>query len=91
MLVRGFGGWGYGGGYCNWGGPFEGGGWLFGWIMPLLFWGSLIFIFFQLIRLLIGKNTGHTGNESALDIAKRRYAAGEISQREFDEMTARLS
>ncbi|MDF1578949.1 MAG: SHOCT domain-containing protein [Desulfurivibrionaceae bacterium] len=45
-----------------------------------------------MIRLLIGKNTGHTGDESnALDIAKRRYAAGEISQREFDEMRAKLS
>ncbi|MFO7605453.1 MAG: SHOCT domain-containing protein [Desulfurivibrionaceae bacterium] len=89
MLVRGFGGWGYGG-YCNWG-PFEGGGWFFGWIMPLLFWGVLIFIVVQLIRLLIRKDGDHTGGESPLDIAKKRYAAGEINPQEFDEMRAKLS
>ncbi|MCA1766148.1 MAG: SHOCT domain-containing protein [Desulfobulbaceae bacterium] len=51
----------------------------------------LIFIVVQLIRLLSRKGGDHTGGESALDIAKRRYAAGEINRREFDEMRAKIS
>lgn len=85
MLVRGF-----GGGYCNWGGPFEGGGWFFGGIMPLLFWGSIITIFILVIRALIKKDKTQPV-DNALEIVRKRFANGEIAEQEFEELTARLS
>ena len=79
--------WGYG--FCNWG-PFGSGNGFGGWLFHLLIWAAIILAVIWLVRRLIPKTAGQT-NDSALELVRKRYAAGEIDQQEFDEMTAKLS
>ena len=62
--------------------------WPFGWLAMILFWGVLVALCVMAFRLLTG--SGHSGRTaptaSALDILKRRYATGEISREQFEEM-----
>jgi putative membrane protein len=61
-------------------------------IMMFLFWAALIVAIIFFVRWLI--TSGHTGpaassppqTDSALDILKKRYARGEVSKQEFDDM-----
>jgi putative membrane protein len=67
-------------------------GWwmIFGGIWMLLFWGGLI----ALIIWGISRLTGHGGptqKRSALDIARERYARGEISREELEQIKKDLS
>jgi len=69
------------------------GGWLLGGLMMLLFWGGLIALLFFAIRAFSGPGNQSRPagtSESALDILKKRYARGEISQTEYDEMRQQL-
>ncbi|MBI4492622.1 MAG: SHOCT domain-containing protein [Chloroflexi bacterium] len=93
----GLGGWGMMGpgmlgGY--WSGGAQAGGW--GWALAmwlgvlsmLAFWGALIVGVVLLVRWL-GGTAGRAegaGTESALDILRRRYAAGELSAEEYERM-----
>ncbi len=71
-------------------------GWGFGgfwWIMPILmivFWGLIIWGIVMLVRKSSLPSSGPSG-ESALEILKRRYAAGEIGKDEFEEKKKALS
>ena len=49
----------------------------------IIFWICIIFIILFVFRKLF---KGEHQSESALDILKKRYAAGEISKEEFEEM-----
>lgn len=71
----------YGYGMMGYGGMFFG----------LLFWILIIILAYLLIKWLVeqNKNRGSEG-KSALDIAKGRYAKGEITEEEFDEIKKRL-
>ena len=61
-------------------------------IMMFLFWAALMVGIIVLIRWLL--TTGGSGHQAAtrnnadspLDILKKRYARGEISKQEFDDM-----
>ncbi|TKS59313.1 MAG: hypothetical protein EWM72_02325 [Nitrospira sp.] len=65
---------------CGWM-PMMGVGLLF----MVLFWVLLISGVVYLVRWLMGQ--GITGRpDSSLEILKKRYARGEISKQEFDEM-----
>ena len=69
----------------------EGMGWwmIFGVIMMLLFWGGVI----ALIVWGIRKLTGHGGSiekQSPIDIARERYAKGEISKEQLEEIKKNL-
>ncbi len=76
-------------GYCN-GGTFGSGNWFIGWLFPLLFWGAIILSLIWLARQISSKKHDQI-NDSAVELVRKRYAAGEISSQEFDEMTAKLS
>lgn len=71
------GGYGYGMGY---GGMFLG----------LIFWIIVIAVAYMLIKKLMEQNKSQTEVKSGLDIAKERYAKGEITKEEFEEMKERL-
>jgi len=82
ILVVGFGMMGnYGYGMMGYGGVFFG----------LLFWIVIIVLAYFLIKSLIEKNkTSSVKGKSALDIAKERYAKGEITKEELEEIKKNL-
>lgn len=70
-----------------------GGGFGFGWIFMLLFWGLIIWAIIVLAKNLAndgccGTKQSKTGqNESnAMNILKERYAKGELTKEDFDKM-----
>jgi len=71
----------YGYGMMGYGGMFFG----------LLFWILIVVLAYLLIRWLVEQNKTRGGEEkSALDIVKERYAKGEITEEEFEEMRRHL-
>lgn len=73
------------------------GGW--GWLPMILFWVVLIGLAVWAIARLFPQITnpppsapgqGTRSNESAAEILKRRYAGGEISKAEYEEMRRTL-
>jgi len=66
-------------------GDFGVGGWGmgFGWIFMVIFWILLILGIIYLIKFVSGGMKKEEPKETALDILKKRYAAGEISKEEF--------
>ena len=70
----------------------EGMGWwiVFAWIWFIVFWGAII----ALVVWGINKLTQRGGSEqgrSPLDIAKERYAKGEISKEQYEQIKKDLS
>jgi putative membrane protein len=64
--------------YGNWEGHWFGGG-----LMMVLFYVIIVFLVVYLVRQMRGKGSK---NETALDILNKRYAAGEITKEQLDEM-----
>lgn len=74
----------------------EGMGWwmIFGGIWMLVFWGVIIALIIWGIRKLMERSNFEdraTGKSGPLDIAKERYARGEISKEEFEQIKKDLS
>jgi putative membrane protein len=70
--------------WWRWGG---GGGWemLFGGIISIIFLAAIIWLIVWAVqRSSHGSST--PGNRSPLDIAKERYARGEITKEQFDQL-----
>jgi putative membrane protein len=75
-----------------------GGGWTWGLLMALgglsmlAFWGALIVGIVLLIRVVTGPSSGQSSRsgEPAIEILKRRYAAGEITGEEYEQMRKTL-
>ena len=65
--------------YWDWGhGPFWCGG-----IFMIIFWICIVFL---IVSILKGAFKGRHQSETALDILKKRYAAGEMTKEEFEQM-----
>lgn len=73
-------GYGFGGGWMGWLGP----------IIMVVFWAAVIAGIVFLIRWLILRSSPPEKKESALDILKRRYAAGGINGEEYEQMKKEL-
>jgi len=59
---------------------------LFGGFSMLIFWGALIWLIFWLIKQNNeSKNKDHP-DKVPLEIAKERYASGEITKKQFDQL-----
>lgn len=58
--------------------------------MMIAFWIVIIVVIILLVRW-VKSSTGHVQGESALDILKKRYAKGEISKEEFENIKKDLS
>jgi uncharacterized membrane protein len=59
-------------------------------LLPFLLIGFLIYLAVDKARQRPGSGT-QTAGESALDIAKKRYAAGDVSREEFDQIRRDLA
>ncbi len=85
MWWHGFGWHGYGWGGFGWPGM------LFGGLLMLLFWGGLIILAFFVVRALVRSGSARSGppapgGNRALDILKERYARGEITKEQFEQI-----
>jgi len=77
-------GWGWGGGY---GSPF----WWLGPVLMALFWIAVLGGIVVLIRQMVRRDRGQDRDDTALQILQRRYARGEISKEQYEEMRRELS
>lgn len=68
--------------FGNWQGHWFGGG-----LMMVMFYIVMAFILTAFFRYLFGKGTT---NDSSLEILKKRYAAGEITKEQFEEMKSNI-
>ena len=60
----------------------DGWNWLWMSAMMLLFWGGLIVLGVWVIRAFTGSRAG---GDAAIEVLRKRFAAGEISQEEFEK------
>ena len=67
-------------------GYYDGWSWLWMAAMMVLFWGGVIALAVVVIRAIVGPRVG----DQATDVLRRRLAAGEISQEEFDKIRKSL-
>ena len=70
------------------------GWWMFlGGVWMLAFWGAVIALIVWAIKKFTERGGSQTTNQkgSPLDIAKERYARGEIAREEFEEVKKNLS
>jgi putative membrane protein len=69
---------------------FDGMGWwmIFGFIVFVLFWGGIIWLIVWGVRKLSNQRAS---GKSPLDIAKERYARGEISKDQFEQIRKDIS
>jgi len=65
------------------------GGWLwmiFGFIVFILFWGGVIWLIVWAVKKSTGQKNSDGINQNAIDIAKTRYARGEITKEQFEQI-----
>ncbi len=60
----------------------------FGMVLSLIFWGLIIFLLVKLFQAIF--RSTRASSPSSLDLIKRRYAKGEISEEEFKRIKAQL-
>lgn len=71
----------------------DGWGWwmLFGWVWMILFWGLIVWAVIAVTSRLTGDRRPERGARSdALVILEERYARGEITAQQFDEMRGHI-
>ena len=65
------------------------GWWIFGFTMMVIFWGAIFWIVVNFARSF-NQTPSDRRIEDPLDIAARRYAAGEVDQDEYERIVRRL-
>jgi putative membrane protein len=60
--------------------------WMGGWLMMLVFWALVIAGIVVLIRFATSAAPRRGGAETPLEILRRRYAAGELTKEQFEQM-----
>jgi putative membrane protein len=61
------------------------GWWIFGGIFMIIFWGGLIALIVWAVTRLTRRG-GPPERHDAMDIARERYARGEITREQFDQI-----
>lgn len=64
-------------------------GWMAGgWIMMVVFWGLVIVGIVALVRALSDRDAAAQPkhSETSIEVLRRRYAAGELTKQQFEEM-----
>jgi putative membrane protein len=56
----------------------------------VLFWGAILYLVYTLIRKLSNESKPHHRKRKPLDLAKRRFATGEITKKEYIEIKKEL-
>jgi putative membrane protein len=76
-----------------WWTPHEGMGWwmAFGAVWMALFWGGIIGLIVWGIRALTGGRVKSVEEENPIEVARRRYARGEITKEEFKDINTTLA
>lgn len=67
-----------------------GGWWAFGGVSMILLWVGLIILLVWVVMKIV-KGSSNESKGDALDIARERYAKGEISKEEFEQIKKDLS
>lgn len=62
----------------------------FGGIGMIIFWIIILAALVYFIRYLVPRDRRQTGDTGAMEILKKRYASGEISKDEFDQLRHEL-
>jgi len=65
-------------------------GWWMGGAWMLLFWGAIIALIVWVVKKVTNRDDS-TKKQSPLDIARERYAKGEISKDEFEQLKKDIS
>ncbi|MFQ6675948.1 MAG: SHOCT domain-containing protein [Fidelibacterota bacterium] len=66
-------------------------GWGGGWLTMVSWWVLIILGIVFLVKLIVGQGSREAKGHSPLEIVKRRYAGGEITKEEFDQIKGDLS
>ncbi|HUF52756.1 MAG TPA: SHOCT domain-containing protein [Dehalococcoidia bacterium] len=71
----------------------DGWGWwmVIGWIWMVVFWGLIIWAVYAIVSRLGGSGDRSSGGSNAIAILEERFARGEITREEFDEMRGTLT
>ena len=72
----------------------NGWGWwmMFGWVWMVVLWGLIIWGVYAIASRLTDRREPRTSTqETALEILECRYASGELSHEQFEEMRQRLT
>jgi putative membrane protein len=63
----------------------------FGWIFMILFWVVVILLIFFFVKLLSKRSPNEKTGNRAEELLKERYAKGEISKEEYEQMKKDIS
>jgi len=80
----------WGNSFCGWNASLGHGPWFFGWLFPILFWCLIAYLAFSVIRGFLFGTPFSNHQDSALEILRNRFAAGEINEKEYHAQKAVL-